>query len=68
MFKTRRRRARRIWAMFPIVILLAGQAMASTDGSILVVAAPSLQQTLHANGAELQLIIAVYTSRSARWS
>lgn len=47
--------------MFPIVILLAGQAMASMDGSILVVASPSLQQTLHANSAELQLIVAVYT-------
>ena len=47
--------------MFPIVILLAGQAMASMDGAILVVAAPSLQQSLHASSAELQLIIAVYT-------
>ena len=47
--------------MFPIVILLAGQAMASMDGAILVVAAPSLQQSLHADSAELQLIIAVYT-------
>ena len=47
--------------MFPIVILLAGQAMASMDGAILVVAAPSLQQSLHANSAELQLIIAMYT-------
>jgi MFS family permease len=47
--------------MFPIVILLAGQAMALRDASILVVASPSLQQTLHASDAELQLVMAVYT-------
>ncbi len=47
--------------MFPIVILLAGQAMAVMDGSILVVASPSLQDSLHANSAELQLVVAVYT-------
>ena len=47
--------------MFPIVILLAGQAMASMDASILFVASPSLQQSLHATSAQLQLIIAVYT-------
>jgi MFS family permease len=61
MFKTPRCGARRIWAMFPIVILLAGQAMAVMDGSILVVASPSLQDSLHANSAELQLVVAVYT-------
>src|SRR5512132_3880161 len=31
------------------------------DASILVVAAPSIRSTLHASGAELQLIVAAYT-------
>lgn len=61
MFKTWRRNARTIWLMFPIAILLAGQAMASMDGSILVVASPSLQQSLHATSAEVQLVVAAYT-------
>jgi MFS family permease len=43
------------------VVLLVGQAMASMDASILVVAAPSLRSSLHASGAELQLILATYT-------
>lgn len=47
--------------MLALVILLAGQAMAVMDGSILVVAAPSLHADLHASGAELQLVIAMYT-------
>lgn len=47
--------------MVALVVLLAGQAMVSMDGSILVVAAPSLQGSLHASGAELQLIIASYS-------
>ncbi|HET6317358.1 MAG TPA: MFS transporter [Chloroflexota bacterium] len=42
-------------------ILLAGQAMASMDGSILAVAAPSLRDNLHASDAELQLVVAMYT-------
>jgi MFS family permease len=44
-----------------LLILLAGQAMASMDGSILVVAAPSLQSTLGASDAQLQLVVAMYT-------
>jgi MFS family permease len=41
--------------------LLAGQAMASMDGEILVIAAPSLRADLHASTAELQLIVSMYT-------
>lgn len=44
-----------------LVILLAGQAMASMDGEILVIAAPSLRADLHASGAQLQLIVGMYT-------
>jgi MFS family permease len=47
--------------MLALVILLAGQAMATMDGSILVVAAPSLRADLHASGADLQLVVAMYT-------
>ena len=35
--------------------------MASMDASILIVAAPSIRSSLHASGAELQLIVATYT-------
>jgi MFS family permease len=44
-----------------LLILLAGQAMASMDASILAVAAPNLRASLHASGAELQLVLAMYT-------
>jgi predicted MFS family arabinose efflux permease len=44
-----------------LVILLIGQAMATMDGSILAIAAPSLRANLHASGAELQLVVAMYT-------
>ena len=44
-----------------LVTLLAGQAMAAMDSSILVVAAPSLRADLHASPAELQLVVAMYT-------
>ena len=44
-----------------LLILLAGQAMATMDGSILAVTAPSLRTSLHASGAELQLVVAAYT-------
>jgi predicted MFS family arabinose efflux permease len=43
------------------VVLLVGQAMVSMDASILVVAAPSIRSSLHASGAELQLIVATYS-------
>jgi MFS family permease len=44
-----------------LAVLLIGQAMASMDASILVVAAPSIRSSLQASGAELQLIVATYT-------
>jgi MFS family permease len=44
-----------------LVIVLTGQAMATMDGSILAIAAPSLRGDLHASGAELQLVVAAYT-------
>ena len=44
-----------------LVILLAGQALASMDGEILVIAAPSLRADLDASGAQLQLIVGMYT-------
>jgi hypothetical protein len=47
-------------AMALLVTLLAGQAMASMDGEILVIAAPRLRADLHASGAQLQLIVAMY--------
>jgi MFS family permease len=47
--------------MVALVILLAGQAMASMDSSILIVASPSLRADLHASDAQLQLVIAMYT-------
>ena len=47
--------------MATLVILLVGQAMASMDASILVVAAPSLQSSLHASDAELQLVVGMYS-------
>jgi MFS family permease len=48
-------------AMALLVTLLAGQAMASMDGEILVIAVPSLRANLHPSGAQLQLIIGMYT-------
>jgi MFS family permease len=44
-----------------LAILLAGQAMASMDASILVVASPSLRADLGASGAQLELILSMYT-------
>lgn len=35
--------------------------MATMDGSILAITAPSLRTSLHASGAELQLVVAAYT-------
>ncbi len=43
-----------------LVTLLAGQVMASMDGSIVTVALPSIQRDLGANGAALQLIVSGY--------
>jgi MFS family permease len=47
--------------MRTLLILLAGQAMASMDASILAVAAPSLRADLDASDAQLQLVLAMYT-------
>src|SRR5690349_17356700 len=47
--------------MRTLPIVLTGQAMAVMDSSILAVAAPSLRHDLHASGAELQLVLAMYT-------
>ena len=44
-----------------LLILLAGQPMATMDGSILAVAAPSLQQSLRASDAELQKVDSDYS-------
>ena len=44
-----------------LAVLLAGQAMATMDDSILAVAAPSLRADLHASGADVQLVMAMYT-------
>jgi MFS family permease len=48
-------------AMALLVTILAGQALASMDAEILVVAAPSLRADLRPSGAELQLIVGMYT-------
>ena len=46
--------------MSTLIIVLAGQAMASMDASILAVAAPSLRADLNASDAQLQLVVAMY--------
>jgi MFS family permease len=47
--------------MRALLILLAGQATATMDQSILAVAAPSLRADLDATGGQLQLVVAMYT-------
>jgi hypothetical protein len=47
--------------MRALIILLVGQAMASMDGSIMAVTAPSLRAGLDPSDAQLQLIVAAYT-------
>ena len=47
--------------MAVLAVLLTGQAMASMDASILIVASPSIRADLHASGAQLQLVVAMYT-------
>jgi MFS family permease len=44
-----------------LVALLAGQALASMDAEILVVATPSLRADLRPSDAQLQLIVGMYT-------
>ncbi|UPK74166.1 MFS transporter [Nocardioidaceae bacterium SCSIO 66511] len=43
-----------------LAVLLTGQVMASIDGSIVSVAAPTIRADLHASGAEIQLIVSGY--------
>ncbi|WP_344665924.1 MFS transporter [Catenulispora yoronensis] len=43
-----------------VPVLLAGQAMASMDTSIVTVAAPDIRTDLHASGGALQLIVTGY--------
>jgi MFS family permease len=47
------------WPM--LVVLLAGQFMALLDVTIVNVALPTIGRSLHASGAELQLVVAGYT-------
>jgi len=47
------------WLM--LVVLLVGQFMALLDVTIVNVAMPTIGQSLHASGAELQLVVAGYT-------
>src|ERR671933_741320 len=47
--------------MRALLVLLVGQAMASMDGSIMAVTAPSLRAGLHPSDAQLQLVVATYT-------
>jgi MFS family permease len=61
MSKTAWMRPDKLAAMAALMILLAGQAMATMDDSILAVAAPSLRADLHASGGELQLVVVMYT-------
>ena len=47
------------WLM--LIVLLCGQFMALLDVTVVNVAMPTLGRSLHASGAELQLVIAGYT-------
>jgi MFS family permease len=47
--------------MSVLLIVLVGQAMASMDEEILVIAAPSLRHDLHASSSDLQLVLVMYT-------
>ena len=53
------RQARTRWLM--LVVLLAGQFMALLDVTIVNVAMPTIGRSMHASGAELQLVVAGYT-------
>jgi len=44
-----------------LIVLLAGQFMALLDVTIVNVAMPTIGRSLHASGAELQLVVAGYT-------
>jgi len=51
------------WLM--LIVLLAGQFMALLDVTIVNVAMPTIGRSLHASGAELQLVVAGYTASYA---
>jgi len=51
--------ARGRWLM--LIVLLAGQFMALLDVTVVNVAMPTIGRSLHASGAELQLVVAGYT-------
>jgi MFS family permease len=51
--------ARGRWGL--LIVLLAGQFMALLDVTIVNVAMPTIGRSLHASGAELQLVVAGYT-------
>jgi MFS family permease len=51
--------ARGRWLM--LIVLLAGQFMALLDVTIVNVAMPTIGRSLHASGAELQLVVSGYT-------
>jgi MFS family permease len=51
--------ARDRWLM--LIVLLAGQFMALLDVTVVNVAMPTIGRSLHASGAELQLVVAGYT-------
>src|SRR5215469_2003676 len=53
------RKAGSPWLM--LVVLLSGQFMALLDVTIVNVAMPTIGRSLHASGAELQLVVAGYT-------
>ena len=44
-----------------LIVLLAGQFMALLDVTVVNVAMPTIGRSLHASGAELQLVVAGYT-------
>jgi MFS family permease len=48
-----------------IGVILAGQFVANVDTAIINVATPSIGETLHASGAELQLTVSVYILATA---
>ena len=54
--------ARGRWLM--LIVLLAGQFMALLDVTIVNVAMPTIGRTLHATGAELQLVVKAVCSRT----
>ncbi|HEY1705874.1 MAG TPA: MFS transporter [Trebonia sp.] len=57
----RKRAGRAVRPGAVLALVLTGQLMAVIDNSIVNVAVPSMQTSLHASGASLQLIVAGYT-------